>query len=56
MTNKLVDAVKTNRKAILKKTLIVAAVITTVIVVGALYKANVDASEALALAEDVAGK
>ena len=39
----LVATVKANKKTIIRRTLIVAGVVTTVIVVGALYKKSADA-------------
>lgn len=53
MTN-IADAVKANRTKIIKTVVIAGAVAATVIVVGALYKANVDAKEILELAEPAA--
>lgn len=41
----LVATVKANKKTIIKRTIIAAAVTATVLVVGALYKANADVAE-----------
>lgn len=50
----IVAAVKANKSRIIKRTLIVAGVAATIIVVGVLYKANVDANEALELVDATA--
>jgi len=53
MTN-FVETLKANRKRIIKNVVIASAVVATVVVVGALYKANVDANAALEVGEELA--
>lgn len=48
----ILETIKANKKVIIKRALIAGAVVTTVIVVGALYKANVNAQDALEVAAD----
>lgn len=52
--NKFAEYLKANRKTIIKRAVIASAVVATVIVAGALYRANVNADEALELAEAAA--
>lgn len=49
-----IETVKANKKVIIKRAVIASAVVATVIVAGALYRANVNADEALELAEAAA--
>jgi len=49
--NNILTAVKANRSKIIKRVVIVGVVVTTIVVAGALYKANVDSKVALEAAE-----